>query len=350
MAKAEDKSGSRLKFISYMQVLGIILVVLGHSMHEYPDGALGSTTNFHMMIYSFHMPVFIFVSGYLMMLGIVRREQGVWEFTRKKLMRLVLPYVVLTLVTFIPRSLMSSFADDSVEMSWGALINALLYGKSLIIPYLWFLQVCFMLLVSTFILLKLGAKARIRPLTLSCILLLIYLAVLPSPGEEYTDFLSLDRLAGYGIYFFIGIIYNLLQDKIDRIVRWESPLVFLSLVSIWAVTFFLTNYTIYAAICSVAGIAMCMSFAKIMEARDMTFLDHLVGANYMIFLLSWFCNVACQNVLHHFVKMPWWGYGLLSLITGIYLPMLAYRYLMSHPQSRWVRMTALLLGQGKLKG
>lgn len=31
-----------IKFIAYLQVLGIILVVLGHSFHEYPDGAGGT--------------------------------------------------------------------------------------------------------------------------------------------------------------------------------------------------------------------------------------------------------------------------------------------------------------------
>lgn len=55
-----------LKFIAYLQVLGIILVVLGHSFHEYPDGAGGKTLLLYRMLHSFRMPLFMFVSGFLM--------------------------------------------------------------------------------------------------------------------------------------------------------------------------------------------------------------------------------------------------------------------------------------------
>lgn len=55
-----------LKFIAYLQVIGIILVVLGHSFHEYPDGNMGRSLLMYRMMYSFRMPLFMFVSGFLM--------------------------------------------------------------------------------------------------------------------------------------------------------------------------------------------------------------------------------------------------------------------------------------------
>lgn len=62
---ANNGRKQQLKFISYMQVIGIILVVLGHSMHEYPERH-GYGTLLYQLIYSFHMPLFMFVSGFLM--------------------------------------------------------------------------------------------------------------------------------------------------------------------------------------------------------------------------------------------------------------------------------------------
>lgn len=50
-----------LKFIGYMQIIAILLVVIGHSFHEYPDGMNGSSMLAYRMIYSFHMPLFIFI-------------------------------------------------------------------------------------------------------------------------------------------------------------------------------------------------------------------------------------------------------------------------------------------------
>ncbi|MDE6027944.1 MAG: hypothetical protein K2G23_07730 [Muribaculaceae bacterium] len=90
---------------------------------------------------------------------------------------------------------------------------------------------------------------------------------------------------------------------------------------------------------------MMISLAKILEARHITFLDHLKGANYIIFLLSWYFNVAAQQVLHHYTDLPWWVYSLLSLTFGIYVPWLFYKWMCFHPDNRFSRAMALLLGQ-----
>ena len=50
----------------------IFLVVLGHL--SYNDYGLGLTK----MIYSFHMPVFVFLSGYFTSLNADRAKQVVW--------------------------------------------------------------------------------------------------------------------------------------------------------------------------------------------------------------------------------------------------------------------------------
>ena len=58
------KQTPRIKFIAYLQVIGIILVVFGHSLHESPTPYTELLV--YEMLYSFHMPLFIFVSGFLM--------------------------------------------------------------------------------------------------------------------------------------------------------------------------------------------------------------------------------------------------------------------------------------------
>lgn len=46
--------------ISFLQAWGILLVVIGHSFYNSPDNAAC------VWIYTFHMPLFIFISGYLL--------------------------------------------------------------------------------------------------------------------------------------------------------------------------------------------------------------------------------------------------------------------------------------------
>ena len=101
----------------------------------------------------------------------------------------------------------------------------------------------------------------------------------------------------------------------------------------------------FVTLCSLAGIMMCISFAKVLEVRGFDFLDHLIGTNYMIFLLSWYANVLCQQVTRHFVELPWWVYSIMSLVAGVYVPVLCYKLLQKHHGHKVARSAAFLLGQ-----
>ncbi|MDE6134813.1 MAG: acyltransferase family protein, partial [Muribaculaceae bacterium] len=63
-----DSRPGFLKFVAYLQIIGIILVVLGHSCHMYPDGNHGHSTLLYRMLFSFRMPLFMFTSGFLLIL------------------------------------------------------------------------------------------------------------------------------------------------------------------------------------------------------------------------------------------------------------------------------------------
>lgn len=337
-----------IRFIAYLQVIGIVLVVLGHSFHEYPDGEMGKSMLLYRMLYSFRMPLFMFVSGFLMVfttrLRASTERPGVVDFFKLKLRRLLLPFVVLTVVTFIPRAAMSGFADDNIELSLTSFCRSFFYADSLVIPFFWFLQASFFLLVLSYAVITVGEKARVGNVTLYLLIILLFV-VLPFLPFDYGQFFSVNEAVRLGIYFALGAAYSRFAAAVDRVIPWTSPIFLLAAVAVWAALFFLTENTLWIRLCSIVGIAMCISVAKLMERHGVTILDHLVGANYMIFLLSWYCNVATQQVLHHLIEFPWWCYTLLSLVSGIYIPWLGYRYLQSHPDSRWVRVTALLLGQ-----
>jgi len=77
----------RILWIDFAKVLGIWLVCLGHSY--IPEFA-------HHYIYSFHMPLFFFISGYL------EKRRTIKESLINGLKVLILPYTLLYLIVFIP--------------------------------------------------------------------------------------------------------------------------------------------------------------------------------------------------------------------------------------------------------
>lgn len=344
-----NSDSNRLRFIEILQTIGIILVVVGHSFHEYPDGVNGNSFVVRNMIYSFHIPLFIFASGFLLILGRNRRiasgrRRSLARFSRNRARQLLIPFVTLTIVTFVPRAMMSGLADDNIPLSAESLLSALVHPDNLVIPYFWFLQALFILSVTVYAIVEIADRAGL-PHRVLYPLLVIVAVIIPVLPPDYPAVFSLNTAIGLAVYFTAGGFYARYRATIDRHVNWTSPAMPVISGALWVALFYLSTGYWTDILCAFAGILMCVSLSKIIEARDYRFLDHLAGANYLIFLLSWYLNVAAQQVLHHFTDFPWWVYSIMSVGAGIYVPWLAYGYLTRHPDSRWVSATAWLLGQ-----
>ncbi|MBD5265399.1 MAG: acyltransferase [Bacteroides sp.] len=312
-----------------------MFVVLGHSFHEYPEGEMGHTMLLYRMMYSFRMPLFMFVSGFLMVFTTQFREVAPsWRrFAATKLRRLIVPFMVLSLVTFVPRVMMSRMADEPVEMGFSSFFISLFDGGQLVIPYFWFIQASFILLLVNYAILVMSRKARIDD-RFSYLSLIVLFALLPLTSLMEVRWFSVFKAVEFGVFFITGAFYSRYASAIDRYVPWTAWWFVVMAVVVWTVSFFLTEGTGLRPLCSFAGIAMCISVAKLLEKYRVGILDHLIGANYIIFLLSWYFNVLAQQVLHHYVSLPWWIYTLLSVIAGIYVPWLFYRYMLDHPDGR----------------
>lgn len=336
-----------IKFIAYMQVISIVLVVFGHSFHEYPDGQHGVSLLMYRMMFSFRMPTFMFVSGFLMAytsLFCTNKNVTFWRFVKSKVRRLLLPYILLTLVTFVPRAALSEIADDSIELSWYGLYRGLFYMDSMPVPLFWFIQASFLLLILCFALVvfsrKIGMGSDIP------IIVLIALSIfLPLTEIREIAFFSIGLAVGLSLFFSLGILYARFFREIDSFVNWSSWLVFIMFVALWACLFFITGTTRLFPLCQLVGICMIISLSRILESCNLNWLDKLIGANYMIFLLSWYFNVLAQQFLAHYVEWPWYVHTVLSLVLGIYAPYKLYKYMKANASKTWVRSIAYMLGQ-----
>lgn len=335
-----------IKFIAYLQVIGIILVVFGHSFHEYPDNAHGQSLLIYRLCYNFRMPMFMFVSGFLMMYTEFMNEKktSLRRFGLVKIKRLLIPYFVLTLLTYFPRASLSDMADETVELSATNLLKSLFVTDMLPISYFWFIQASFLLLISTYLIISVCRRLRLSDAYAIVILIAISIC-LECFDWDGTEIFGYKQAIFYSSFFIAGIAYCRYFPKIDKIIPLESISSFCLAFTVWIATFIHWEGTPYAQISSFFGIAMCISISRLLVKHHVTIIDHLVGANYMIFLLSWYFNVATQQILRHFVTLPWQIHTLLSLTFGIYVPWLGYVYLRNHQHLRWVKHISFLLGQ-----
>ena len=125
----------RYNELDLMKGIGIILVYLGHSFNLKGLENLSLFSYIHSTIYSFHMPLFFLISGFL--LSNVKIISGGWTYYHNKIKRLLIPYFFINLVDFIPRTLFPSL----VNSKFGGIKEVLFYGTKIS----WFIYTLFII-------------------------------------------------------------------------------------------------------------------------------------------------------------------------------------------------------------
>lgn len=142
---------------SYMDIakgVGIILVILGHT---------NTSLYLNDFIYSFHMPLFFIISGYLYSRKEIKYKEFIWH----KFKSLLIPYIIFFIIS-APITLIKN------NFSLSHLIKSLLfYGETSWNTPIWFLIVLFSVYIIYFLVDKLNNKQK--NLCITVFLLLGYL-------------------------------------------------------------------------------------------------------------------------------------------------------------------------------
>ncbi len=152
----------RKRWIDVLKGIGAILVLFGHLVPY--------NSRLKIYIYSFHMPLFFFISGYLF-----RYDKNISKFTYKKIKSLLLPYIVFSVISFN----VSYFLEGIYLSRREALYNILfLKGVNSFNTSLWFLITMFFSVMIFELLFKLIDKLNIRITNLKSLICIIALLII----------------------------------------------------------------------------------------------------------------------------------------------------------------------------
>lgn len=186
----------RLVYIDILKGIAIILVVMGHMFVPYTD-YLDSTVN--QMIYSVHMPLFIFLSGFVFHLS--QGKHSVRITIMKRILSLLLPFFCFSAVY--------CFAND-ISYSDMLLKNEMHNGY-------WFTLVLFeIILISIGIemltkRIRRGQNGKVAVdliLNVVLILILLIIAKIELIPEPYKTLFSTDKVAKFYMFFQMGKFVN----------------------------------------------------------------------------------------------------------------------------------------------
>jgi polysaccharide biosynthesis protein PslL len=214
----------RVGYVDIAKGIGIILVVMGHN-----DFALISPFA-HKFIYSFHMPMFFFISGMFL-----KPDLPFWNFLKNRFNRVLKPFLAILLLIYFANL---SFSKISMVIASRRLLKAM-YGSGHYIDWvqLWFLPHLFVVSLFAYLFFKAVKKSRLEPYRWLCLVGLYVAGVfamklfwplkLSVLGRNLTLFglpYGLDMAAVSGFFFILGYELNKRRNDAWLASPWASVL------------------------------------------------------------------------------------------------------------------------------
>ena len=218
-----------------MRVIAVLLVIIGHCSYytistkyggeKYgginyvlPDGAMVGTIDIltrkiltitNNLIYMFHMPLFIAISGALFEKEMSENKyKNIVEVIKKKSIRLLLPFIIVLFFYSTPIKYLTGYFNN-VE---GSKICNIFKGQILLQGnnYLWFLPTLFILFIISYFLNKINHKKRSS--------ILIIVLVIFNIVSNFLNVFFLKYIFQYEIFFYFGEIFEKNRVKINTII------------------------------------------------------------------------------------------------------------------------------------
>ncbi len=302
----------RIDWIDYAKAVAIILIVASHIQHRLlKSGLCGSGGAYDFidgLLYSFHVPLFFFLSGLFFYSSFLKR--GLREFLTGKACTILYPFVVWSLFQTAVEVILKSASPS-------ALMTCLYYPRA----HFWFLYALFfMSVVSAVIYWKGGKLALPVCLAVSIVLLLTYRSVNYGP---FSDF------AKNFIYFALGILAcrTGLMGMKKSMPLWNAVMATGQFVvlEVW----FLTNgwHTTLAGqfLLAVSGTLFVVTLCMVLNDVAMPWLKYIGRRTLPIYVAHVLVAYAVMTLMGRLVKTDSLAlYAAVGMLAGTGIPLIMY--------------------------
>ncbi len=302
MAKERNTS------IDIAKGIGILLVVFGHAMSPIMNGHI-IIEWLYSFIYTFHMPLFFFISGFVAT-KLVTKPISRFELFKNRVIRLMIPYCIWAIIYLPMKIIMSEHVRFNVEYKW----YSFFLGNN---PdgQLWFLYVLF--IISVFVILF-ATQKNITVLTIVFMLFSIIAPLIPS-NIGFTSISLSFSLYQIG-FFFLGMLLSMKADY--QKTSHNTPAFIISIVVFiaYGIVLWLTKEKLWflQALVAVCAIYVCLYLSTLIsKSKSSAPLSFLGQKSMEIYILHGPLLVAGRIILPKFISNVYLYIIVISLSTLI---------------------------------
>lgn len=344
-----------------LQAIGITIVVLGHK------GGISLLTDWF-PAYSFHMPLFIFISGYFYKKG---NEENILNFIKVKFIRLMIPYFIWNLLYGILANILASKNIISITKPitlWNLFIEPFITGHQFGLNVAsWFLPALF--LVQIFYILIRYFLKKIKLYNEYIFMILFFMlgiigVILGNKGFTVGFELTFTRMLFLVSFFQLGYFY---KSKLEHKDKLNNVFYFIILFTI---QFFITlkykDLNFSAAFCnnfnrdnillpfisSITGICFWLRVSKILvpSLKNSKTIHSIGGDTFSIMMhheLVFFCINSLLALVYKYLDLTnfsiesystngWYGYNIVDtkslafyVVCGVFVPVVVKKYMIN---------------------
>lgn len=290
----------------------MLLVVIGHiDLNNNPVDLAHPVANIiHSTIYGFHMPLFMFISGYLFYMTRIFRGKSFKETMTDKLKRLYIPMLFFTLATFIPKVVLAPLMKHPAEVSLKYLIDVFILYKINPLAEMWFI-------ISLIVLMLLYPLYRYTNRNIFMEFALLIITLILCIGNINCDYFQLGHVT-YMLFFFYGGILAC-KYKVQRYLNNVYSLI-LSAVILILINILLSNLTI---LINIIGIIFSFALCENISKKSPNLFYSYRNYTYQILLMGIFFQMAVRYIYgKDQTLIPYWILYVLSILIGIYMPVI----------------------------
>ncbi|MEZ7892952.1 MAG: acyltransferase [Candidatus Wallbacteria bacterium] len=329
----------------YAKAIGIILVVYGHVARGLVAAEIKIDPVLYNLIdsviYSFHMPLFFFLSGLFFIDSLKKRNAQ--DLLLNKIDTILYPYILWSMLQGTLELVLSSYTNGHVNYKE---VFSFLWAPR---AQFWFLYALFMIFVIAILIFQ---KTRTQNLIIPVFILSIFAYIFKI---ELTSVLNISYLTSNFVFFTFGIILGNSSMFISYTSNFQLILTFFIFI-VFQYYFHIVlglsyiNTGLLSLLLALVSILFIVSLSKILSEKNIKYLRFIGNSSMAIYLMHIIAGSGIRIILLKFLKIKLFLFHfpiglLLSIIIPLIVLALVNRYkipfIFSMPLSRFIKSKLL---------